>query len=433
MVYWDKKTDRKTERSYAMDIERTYGEQNLLMLSTAIPASEKFYIWCYADDGHLIISSCPEEDREILAKAFSLSGGLKKALSHAGTGQDNKPFLIGSPFEMQWSVTYDNTRNFDLIFVMGPVFYSVPDKNQIRKALQANYETACDPEWTNQFLSRLSAYPVMPYSVFSRYTALAYNALTLQQIDLSDVFSASGHTQPQAISETRDRTEVYAAECALLQMVRTGDICYQPILNRCISLNAGLSVKGKSALDRARTSVIVFTTLVCRAAIEGGLSPSAAYSINDSYIESVLASSNSGELQALSTVMYHDFIQRVHQLKNNPMYSPATQKCCDYIQLNLNKKIEISELAALTGYTDYYLSRKFKKETGMPLFLYVRKAKIERAKILLESTDYRVSEISDELAFDTQNYFIKCFREICGCSPVQYRNNCLKNRAADHP
>ena len=89
--------------------------------------------------------------------------------------------------------------------------------------------------------------------------------------------------------------------------------------------------------------------------------------------------------------------------------------------MSLDKRIQISDLAALTGYTEYYLTEKFKKETGTPLFLYIRYAKIERAKVLLESTDLSVKELSERLAFNTVNYFIQCFRDTTGYTPAQYR------------
>ena len=213
----------------------------------------------------------------------------------------------------------------------------------------------------------------------------------------------------------------------MLKMVRNGDIAYQNSLNLSSSLSSGVPIRGRDPLQQTRISIIVFTSLVCRAAIEGGLSPEIVYPLGDSYIEAVVNSNDTGELSALAQIMYHDFIYRVHRLHDNPDYSLAVQKCCDYIALSLDRQIRIADLAALTGYTEYYLSEKFKKETGIPLFLYIRYAKIERAKILLESTDDSVREISEKLAFNTQNYFIKCFHEITGYSPAQYRKQ-FRNR-----
>ncbi len=119
--------------------------------------------------------------------------------------------------------------------------------------------------------------------------------------------------------------------------------------------------------------------------------------------------------------MYHDFIRRVHHLRANPGYSPAIQKCCDFIELNTERKLRAADVAALAGYSEYYLTDKFRRETGMSLSDYIRVTKMERAKVLLESTVLSVQEISEQLAFTNANYFIRCFRQITGSTPAQYR------------
>ena len=108
-------------------------------------------------------------------------------------------------------------------------------------------------------------------------------------------------------------------------------------------------------------------------------------------------------------------------MRTNPDYSHAIQKCCDYIELSLDRKIRTADLAALVGYTEYYLTEKFKKETGQSVSSYIRFVKVERAKILLETTDLSIKEIADQLAFNTVNYFIQSFREVTGYTPAQYR------------
>ena len=207
----------------------------------------------------------------------------------------------------------------------------------------------------------------------------------------------------------------------MLQMVRNGDINYSNVLQNIVHLSPGVPVQGADPLRQMKTSNIVFTTLVCRAAMEGGLSPEIAYPLGDSYIQAVEDCRDSGELSALAYSMYHDFIYRVHHLRCNPNYSHAIQKCCDYIELSLNRKIRIADLATLVGYTEYYLTEKFKKETGQSVNSYIRYVKVERAKVLLESTEMSVKELSESLAFNTVNYFIQCFRDTTGYTPAQYR------------
>ena len=186
----------------------------------------------------------------------------------------------------------------------------------------------------------------MPHALFTRYVMMVHNTLTGQQLDISVLFEAQSGDRAESVQapETRDRTKVYLAERALLKMVRNGDINYQRALNTGNSLSAGVPVQGSDPLWQNRISIIVFTSLVCRAAMEGGLSPEVAYPLGDSYIEAAVNSNDTGELNALALAMYHDFIYRVHRLHANPNYSPAIQKCCDYIELSLERKIRIADL-----------------------------------------------------------------------------------------
>ena len=174
-------------------------------------------------------------------------------------------------------------------------------------------------------------------------------------------------------------------------------------------------------MRQEKNSVIVFCSIVCRAAIEGGLSPEEAYSLGDFYIQSAENAKTLDELTAIPTLMYDDFIRRVHRCRTNPKLSPAVQKCCDYIEMNLAEKIRAADLAALVGYGEYYITRKFKEETGFFINDYVKFAKIERAKVLLQNTQMSVQEISEQLGFTTRSYFARSFREVTGMSPTEFR------------
>ena len=120
-------------------------------------------------------------------------------------------------------------------------------------------------------------------------------------------------------------------------------------------------------------------------------------------------------------MMYDDFVRRVHKCRTNPHLSQQVQKCVDYIEMNLDKKIRAADIAALVGYTEYYLTHKFKEETGLSVTDYIKFAKIERAKVLLKSTDQTVQDIAAALSFSTRNYFSRIFQEVTGQTPMEYR------------
>ena len=408
----------------------TKGEQNLILLESLISRNDKFYVWCFAPDGTYRASSCPEEERSVLEQAFRVLGGEERIIRYAQDKENTQPLIIGSPIGMQWALSYESERDRSLIFVIGPVFYTQPRESQIRDGLHIYRSTRKNMDLADRLIGLLSKIPVISYGIFIRYVVMIHNTLTGQQLGLEDLKFDQQPKEVNAgdITGKRDRNRIWLAEQVMLQMVRTGNINYHKALQNSSIQSSGVPVHGKDPLRQIKTSIVVFTTLVSRAAMEGGLSPEIAYALGDSYLQSVEDCKDSGELSALAHAMYHDFIYRVHHVRTNPNYSHAIQKCCDYIELSLDRRIRTSDLAALVGYTEYYLTDKFKKETGQSVNSYIRAARVERAKMLLISTDQSVREISEQLSFNTVNYFIQSFRSVTGCTPAQYRKmNVHKN------
>lgn len=251
---------------------------------------------------------------------------------------------------------------------------------------------------------------------------MMHYCLTGQRLELSCVNSSTAQEERlESSAIPHDRYKVWMAEQGMLQMVRTGDMNYKQALSNCMSISAGVPVQSSDVLRQSKTSIIVFTSLVCRAAIEGGLSPEEAYSLGDSYIQTAETAKSLDELAPLAMMMYDDFIRRVHKHRTNPNLSMQIQKCVDYIEMNLDKKIVAEDLAALVGYTEYYLTHKFKEETGLSVTNYVKFAKVERAKVLLKSTPLSVREISEQLGFATRNYFSAVFQQVTGKTPMEFR------------
>ena len=155
--------------------------------------------------------------------------------------------------------------------------------------------------------------------------------------------------------------------------------------------------------------------------IEGGLSPEEAYALGDSYIQMTEDARTTDELNATALTMYDDFIHRVHKCRTNPKLSPMVQKCVDYIEMHLEERVRAADLAAIAGYSEYYTTHRFHKETGLSVNDYIKFAKVERAKVLLKSTDQDVREIADALGFSSRSHFSQSFKQVTGQSPAEFR------------
>lgn len=219
----------------------------------------------------------------------------------------------------------------------------------------------------------------------------------------------------------KDRHRTYMQERAVISNIRNGNLQYEEDWNRMIQSNTGVRVEGESMLTRGKMSVITFIGICTRAAIEGGMTPEAAFVKGDAYLESAMACTTIGDLRDVNHAMYDDFVHCVYRCRTNPKLSPQIQACCDYIESHIEEGVSVEELAQRVGYNKYYLARKFKEETDISIIDYARIAKIERAKQLLAYSSHSIDEISTKLHFCSRSYFSKSFQHITGVTPAEYR------------
>lgn len=393
--------------------------QNMMLFSELIQCGGNIYTWCYDADGKLLKSNCPDEG--FISGAFELFGCKQRMLDYGKA--HTSPVSLGTALGMIWMAAFEkDCDTLKRAWVIGPVFYQDVSMRGIEQGMQYYRQMETSVAWTMQLYEVIKKVPVLQSTILNRYTLMMHYCLTGEHLTISDINSESMQQSPHAEQQTNhDRHKVWMTEQGLLQMVRTGDLNYKQALSASMGISAGVPVRSDDALRQSKTSVIVFISIVCRAAIEGGLSPEEAYALGDSYIQTAESAKTLDDLNPLSMMMYDDFVQRVHKCRTNPKLSMQVQKCVDYIEMHLSEKIRAADLAALVGYTEYYLTHKFKEETGLSVTDYTKFAKIERAKVLLKSTDQTVQDIAASLSFGTRNYFSRIFQEVTGQTPMEYR------------
>ena len=94
----------------------------------------------------------------------------------------------------------------------------------------------------------------------------------------------------------------------------------------------------------------------------------------------------------------------------------------EYLSEHIHEKIVPEELAA-----SFYLSPKtilaaFRRATGQSVLQYHNRLRMEKAMMLLHTSDLRISEIADMLGFNTVQYFSSCFHSCYGISPRAIRD-----------
>lgn len=397
-------------------------EQNLALFQELICCGSSIYTWRYDCGGALLSSNCPGE--QLFDEAFSLLGCKERALA-IGWG-DGQPQAIGTGFGLIWGVDYVRCgENSFQMYVIGPVFSHNMSVQDIENGFAKHAGASVSVAWKQKLLRVCQEIPVVQNVLLTHYLLMLHYCLTGEKISAADTSVLQSCLRSGPPDFKRDRHRIWMAERTLLDMVRNGDLNYKDALNSSLLISEGVPVKSHDPLRQPKSSVIVFISLVCRAAIEGGLSPEEAYSLGDAYIQAVEDARTYDDVRSISLPMYDDFIRRVHRAKKDPKLSSPIARCRNYIQMHLDEKIRAKDLAELVGYTEYYLTHKFREETGLSVSDYVKNAKIDRARLLLRSTELSVQEISEQLCFGSRNYFSRVFSEVAGQTPIEYRENPL--------
>lgn len=97
------------------------------------------------------------------------------------------------------------------------------------------------------------------------------------------------------------------------------------------------------------------------------------------------------------------------------------EKVKRYIKDNYNKDITRDDIASHVFLNPDYLSRTFKKATGLSLTEYLTEQRIEKSMQLLSTSNIQISSIADEVGYNNMNYFSKIFKKLTGNTPVEYR------------
>lgn len=94
-----------------------------------------------------------------------------------------------------------------------------------------------------------------------------------------------------------------------------------------------------------------------------------------------------------------------------------------YIHENTNKDISIRELADIACITEDHFTRTFKKTLNMTPVKYINQKKIEKAQLLLLTSNLSIKEIAFELSIDNISYFNRIFKLHTNITPSEYRKN----------
>ncbi|NOK58552.1 MAG: L-rhamnose operon transcriptional activator RhaR [Chloroflexi bacterium AL-W] len=95
-------------------------------------------------------------------------------------------------------------------------------------------------------------------------------------------------------------------------------------------------------------------------------------------------------------------------------------KC--YIEAHYSEEITLNHLSQLTQLSRYHFIRVFREAVGIPPHAYLRQVRIRHAKAML-AAGQPIADVALATGFTDQSHLTRCFKQLWGFTPGQYRNN----------
>jgi AraC family transcriptional regulator len=93
----------------------------------------------------------------------------------------------------------------------------------------------------------------------------------------------------------------------------------------------------------------------------------------------------------------------------------------ELMQDRWNEQITLRELSAATGMHPVTISKQFPRYFACTFGEFMRKLKVKRALVLMKDPRYSLSSIAYECGFADHTHFARCFKQLTGFLPKQYR------------
>ena len=93
----------------------------------------------------------------------------------------------------------------------------------------------------------------------------------------------------------------------------------------------------------------------------------------------------------------------------------------DCLQSNLYGRLTVGDIAARLGKSESAVKQSFAAFRKDGIIHYYNELKIREAKKLIRQGQFNISQISDQLGFDSPQYFSRCFKKFVRMTPREYK------------
>ena len=129
------------------------------------------------------------------------------------------------------------------------------------------------------------------------------------------------------------------------------------------------------------------------------------------------------QAMAVALVNGHAVRHRLVQMYKGGLGSARLRRIKELVHAKMENDLSLDEMAQSVGLSTAHFARMFRKSTGETPHQFVLRQRVERAKAMLRAPDASVFDVAMTCGFKTPQHFAQVFRDVCGVSPTQYRQD----------
>lgn len=213
----------------------------------------------------------------------------------------------------------------------------------------------------------------------------------------------------------------YHKEEKIIQELLQSEQSLESLVRSNLGHVQALPLATNDILRSEKNRLIIMSALCCRGAINLGVPSETAFSFADFFVIRLEDTRTVDEIPMLLTQMISFFRKEVKKAKEENQYSKHTRTLINYIDAHIQQNIDLVSIARTLNLNYKYVSKLFRKETGVNFIDYVYQKKVRLAKDLLKSQNCKIEDVSYYLGFSEPYYFSRVFKRYIGMTPSEYR------------
>lgn len=128
-------------------------------------------------------------------------------------------------------------------------------------------------------------------------------------------------------------------------------------------------------------------------------------------------------LEILVIIMRQTMQKQELEEKNKSEHKQLVRDIIEYLEMHYKNKKVLTQFCEEYHYSQQYISKLFKQDTGSTLLEYLQRIRIKRSCELLASSEMRIQEIANYVGYGDVKFFNSIFKRIVNMTPNEYRQH----------